>query len=282
MKTLQITPSISQLRRQLTPWRDEGAHIALVATMGALHQGHLSLVGQANSMAQRVVVSIFVNPTQFAPHEDFTAYPRTLKMDCDKLANTGAVDLVFAPPPEEMYPSGFATGLTVGGPALGLETDFRPHFFGGVATVVAKLLIAAMPHIAIFGEKDYQQLLVVRQMARDLALPTEIIGAPIVREPDGLALSSRNVYLSTSERKIAGNLNKILAESCQKVRAGEPISEIEKQSAIALRAAGFDSIDYVAVRDAQTLVPIERLERPARILAAARVGKTRLIDNMPI
>ena len=282
MKTLQITPSISQLRRQLTPWRDEGAHIALVATMGALHQGHLSLVGQANSMAQRVVVSIFVNPTQFAPHEDFTVYPRTLKMDCDKLANTGAVDLVFAPPPEEMYPSGFATGLTVGGPALGLETDFRPHFFGGVATVVAKLLIAAMPHIAIFGEKDYQQLLVVRQMARDLALPTEIIGAPIVREPDGLALSSRNVYLSTSERKIAGNLNKILAESCQKVRVGEPISEIEKQSAIALRAAGFDSIDYVAVRDAQTLVPIERLERPARILAAARVGKTRLIDNMPI
>ena len=282
MKTLQITPSISQLRRQLTPWRDEGAQVALVPTMGALHQGHLSLVHQASAMAQRVVVSIFVNPTQFAPHEDFAAYPRTLRSDCDKLADTGIVDLIFSPPPEEMYPPGFATGLTVGGPALGLETDYRPHFFGGVATVVAKLLIAAMPHVAIFGEKDYQQLLVIRRMVRDLGLPTEIIGAPIVREPDGLALSSRNVYLSSNERIIAGTLNKVLADACNQVRACGPIAEIEKQSTIALLSSGFDSVDYVAIRDAQTLAPIETLERPARILAAAKIGRTRLIDNMSI
>jgi pantoate--beta-alanine ligase len=282
MKTLQITPSISQLRRQLTPWRHDGERIALVPTMGALHEGHISLVRQANSLAQRVVVSIFVNPTQFAPHEDFAAYPRTLKSDCDKLSNTQAVDLVFSPAPEEMYPPGFATGLTMGGAASGLESDFRPHFFGGVATVVAKLLIASLPDIAIFGEKDYQQLLVVRQLARDLGLPTEIVGAPIVRETDGLALSSRNIYLSTSERLIAGKLNRILAEACQRLRSGETILQVESHSANALRLAGFDTVDYVAVRDAHTLAPLKQLEGPARILAAAKVGKTRLIDNMAI
>ncbi len=282
MKTLQITPSISQLRRQLTPWREGGARIALVPTMGALHNGHLSLVRHANLLAPRVVVSIFVNPTQFAPHEDFAAYPRTLKPDCDKLSDTGAVDLVFSPSPEEMYPPGFATGLTMGGPARGLESDFRPHFFGGVATVVAKLLIAVMPDIAIFGEKDYQQLLVVRQLTRDLGLPTEIVGAPIVRESDGLALSSRNVYLNSGERLIAGKLNRVLAEACQRLREGEAVTAVETDSANALRLAGFDTIDYITVRDAHTLAHLNQLERPARILAAATVGKTRLIDNMEI
>ncbi len=282
MKTIQITPSISQLRRQLTQWREEGANIALVPTMGALHEGHISLVRQANTVAQRVVVSIFVNPTQFAPHEDFAAYPRTFKADCDKLAGTGVVDLVFAPPPEEVYPPGFATSLTVGGPALGLESDFRPHFFGGVATVVAKLLLAVMPDIAIFGEKDFQQLLVVRQMATDLGLPTDIIGAAIVREPNGLALSSRNVYLTPGERLVAVQLNRILADSCKQIRAGAPIVEIETRSAVTLREAGFDIVDYVAVRDAGTLAPIEQLSKPARILAAAKIGRTRLIDNMPV
>jgi pantoate--beta-alanine ligase len=250
--------------------------------MGALHEGHLSLVRQASSLAQRVVVSIFVNPTQFAPHEDFAAYPRTLEPDCDKLSDTGAVDLVFSPSPEEMYPAGFATGLTVAGPALGLESEFRPHFFGGVAIVVAKLLIAVLPDIAVFGEKDYQQLLVVRRLTRDLGLPTEIIGAPIVRERDGLALSSRNVYLSPSERTIAGQLNRILAGACQRLREGQPILEVESHSANALRLAGFDAVDYVAVRDAHTLAPLKQLEGPARILAAVKIGKTRLIDNMAI
>lgn len=282
MKTLQVTPSISEMRRQITPWRDGGARLALVPTMGALHEGHLSLVRQAAATTDRVVVSIFVNPTQFAPHEDFAAYPRTLDVDCDKLAETGAVDLVFAPTPEEMYPPGFATALYVGGPAQGLESDFRPHFFGGVATVVAKLLIAVMPHVAIFGEKDYQQLLVIRQMVSDLGLPIEIIGAAIMREPDGLALSSRNAYLSPAEREVAGQLNHILADACRRVRDHQPIVEVELQAASALCEAGFDSVDYVTVRSARTLAPMLSLEPPARILAAAKIGRTRLIDNMAI
>jgi len=225
------------------------------------------------------VVSIFVNPTQFAPHEDFHAYPRTLDADLGKLA--GRADFVFAPEASEIYPQGHATAISVGGPALGLESDFRPHFFSGVATVVAKLLIAASPGIAVFGEKDYQQLLVVRRMVRDLGLPVDIVAAPTLRESDGLALSSRNAYLSAGERKIAGRLNAILEEAIVHARKGD-LRGAEAWAAKALKEAGFDSVDYVAIRDAETLAPVTSLERPARILAAARLAKTRLIDNMAV
>jgi len=269
------------MRAQLTAWRREGARIGLVPTMGALHEGHLSLVRETGKRADKVVVSIFVNPTQFAPHEDFDTYPRALEADREKLAATGC-DLIFAPSAAEMYPRGFATAIAVGGPALGLETDFRPHFFGGVATVVAKLLIAAMPDIAIFGEKDYQQLLVIRRMVADLGLPIEILGGAILREADGLAMSSRNAYLSVEERKVAGQLNLILKAAIARLRKGDAISDVEPAATAALKEAGFDTVDYVAVRDAETLEPIEEIWRPARILAAAKVGRTRLIDNMAV
>jgi pantoate--beta-alanine ligase len=252
----------------------------MVPTMGALHDGHLSLVQEARRHADTVVVSIFVNPTQFAPTEDFAAYPRTLEADLGKLA--GAADIVFAPSAEEMYPDGFATTVTVAGPAHGLETDFRPHFFAGVATVVAKLLIAANPDTAVFGEKDYQQLLVVRQLARDLGLKTRIIGAPTLREADGLAMSSRNAYLDADERAVAGKLNLILNEAIVQARAGGDLRVTEGAAIEVLYEAGFSHVDYVAIRDADSLDHITALDRPARILAAAKIGKTRLIDNMAI
>lgn len=277
----QIIHTISEMRSRIARWRGDGARIGMVPTMGALHAGHLSLVEQAAAQANKVVVSIFVNPTQFAPHEDFDSYPRTLEEDRAKLA-AGKANLIFAPSVSEMYPNGDATALTVGGPSEGLETDFRPHFFGGVATVVAKLLIAAMPDIAIFGEKDYQQLLVIRRMAQDLALPIEIAGAAIVREADGLALSSRNAYLSTNERRVAGQLNVVLKDVIARLRGGMDISEAESSGKNALLNAGFDSVDYVAIRNAENLKPLGTLTGAARILAAAKIGKTRLIDNMPV
>lgn len=256
----------------------KGGSIGMVPTMGALHDGHLSLVREARKDADTVVVSIFVNPTQFAPSEDFGAYPRTLDQDLAKLS--GRADIVFTPSAKEMYPDGFATTLSVGGPALGLESDFRPHFFGGVATVVAKLLIAAGPDLAVFGEKDYQQLLVVKQLVRDLALPVEIIAAPTLREADGLALSSRNAYLTAEERKVAGRLNVVLKEAIAAARGGGDLRAVEGAAVDALWKAGFNHVDYVAIRDAATLDHITGLEHPARILAAAKIGKTRLIDNM--
>lgn len=269
--------TVAQLRAALAAAKP--ARVGMVPTMGALHEGHLSLVREARKHAGLVVVSIFVNPTQFAPNEDFDAYPRTLEADLAKLA--GQADLVFAPTAREIYPQGYATSISVGGPSAGLESDFRPHFFSGVATVVAKLLIAASPDIAVFGEKDYQQLQVVRQMVRDLALPVEIIGAPTLREADGLALSSRNAYLSAEERKVAARLNLILKDAIGRARQGD-IGAAESWASQALKEAGFVSVDYVAIRDAVTLAPVTELERPARILAAAKIGKTRLIDNMPL
>ena len=254
--------------------------IGMVPTMGALHDGHLSLVKEARKDAETVLVSIFVNPTQFAPTEDFGAYPRTLDQDLAKLS--GQADIVFTPSAKEMYPDGFATSITVGGPALGLESDFRPHFFGGVATVVARLLIAAEPDLAVFGEKDYQQLLVVRRLVRDLALPVEIMAAPTSREADGLAMSSRNAYLGPGERKVAGQLNLVLKQAIAAARAGGDLRAVEGAAVEALGKAGFSHVDYVAIRDAATLDHITSLERPARILAAAKVGKTRLIDNMAL
>lgn len=281
--TPQIVSRISELRHQIAAFRQDDSRIALVPTMGALHAGHVSLVREAQKHADVVVVSIFVNPTQFAPHEDFDRYPRTLTADAEKLGDSGETDLIFAPSVGEMYPEGFATKIEVDGPALGLESDIRPHFFAGVATVVAKLLLAATPDVAVFGEKDYQQLLVVRRLAIDLGLATQIKGAPIVRERDGLAMSSRNAYLSEMDRQTAGQLNIVLQELVGDLRDGRPIAEVEAKGAAMLLTAGFKSVDYVAVRDAETLAPLTALgTASARILVAATVGNTRLIDNMAV
>jgi pantoate--beta-alanine ligase len=278
----KIVTTAAELRAALASIRHAGsgpARIGMVPTMGALHAGHVSLVEEARKQAGHVLVSIFVNPAQFAPNEDFDSYPRTLDADLKKL--DGQADIVFTPTAREIYPDGFATSISVGGPSAGLETDFRPHFFAGVAAVVAKLLIAAMPDVAVFGEKDYQQLLVIRRLVRDLALPVEITGAATLREADGLALSSRNAYLDPADRKIAARLNVILKDAAAQARTGD-LRAAEATAIEALWKAGFSHVDYVAIRDAQTLEHITVLDRPARILAAAKVGKTRLIDNMSI
>jgi pantoate--beta-alanine ligase len=279
---LTVVHTIADLRAALAPLRapfSKDGGVAMVPTMGALHDGHLSLVRAAE--ARTAVVSIFVNPTQFAPHEDFDAYPRDLSSDLARLETVGT-PIVFAPNAREMYPQGFATTVTVGGPSAGLETDFRPHFFAGVATVVAKLLLAALPDVAVFGQKDYQQLLVVKRLVKDLGIPTEIIGAPIARESDGLALSSRNAYLSAPERAVAAHLNQVLKFLIARVKKGGDLRDAEAMATAELKAVGFDTVDYVAIRDAETLAVAENLMRPARVLAAAKIGRTRLIDNMPV
>jgi pantoate--beta-alanine ligase len=278
----EIVSTIAELRARVAGWRKDSARVGLVPTMGALHEGHLSLVRETGSVCQKVVVSIFVNPAQFAPNEDFDRYPRQLQDDADKLASTGKADLLFAPTVPELYPYGFATKIEVGGPSAGLETDHRPHFFGGVATVVSKLLIATMPDYAIFGEKDYQQLLVIRRMVTDLRLPIDIAGGAIVREADGLAMSSRNAYLSSEQRQIASQLNQILKSAAQRIRGGKDIPTAITTARNAILKSGFDTVDYVAVRDAGTLAKIADIAKPARILAAAKIGNTRLIDNMAV
>jgi pantoate--beta-alanine ligase len=270
------------LRARTHVWRLAGETVAIVPTMGALHDGHLALIAEAKRRARRVLVSIFVNPAQFAPAEDFSRYPRDLARDLDRLHKGGGVDAVFAPTVAELYPEGFATRVMMDGPALGLETDYRPHFFAGVATVVAKLFALSRADFAMFGEKDYQQLLVVRRLSRDLNLGVEVIGVPTIREADGLALSSRNAYLSAEERKIAGRLNRVLADTAARAKAGVSIPQAEAEGIAALLNAGFARVDYVAIRDAATLAPLPELDRPARVLAAARVGGTRLIDNGPV
>lgn len=277
-----VATTLAQLRAVLDPWRKAGAKIALVPTMGALHDGHLGLVRQAAASADKVVVSIFVNPAQFAPHEDFGRYPRVFETDTAKLEHTGTVQLVYAPNAGDMYPEGFATKVNLDGPASGLETAFRPHFFAGVATVVTKLFTQCRPDIAMFGEKDYQQLLVVQRLSRDLDLGVDVIGVPTVREADGLALSSRNAYLSGDQRKIAAHLNRVLLDVGERARAGVPVAQAEAEGAAALIGAGFDRVDYVAIRDAATLAQLRTIERPARVLAAARIGAIRLIDNRPV
>jgi pantoate--beta-alanine ligase len=278
--TPEIVSTIANLRVRLAAARKAGERIGLVPTMGALHEGHLSLVRETRARCDVTVVSIFVNPTQFGPNEDFGRYPRTFESDCAKLADLA--DVVFAPSVAEMYPDGFATRIDVGGPALGLESDFRPRFFSGVATVVAKLLVAVMPDEATFGEKDYQQLLVIRRLVADLGLPIEIVAGVTVREPDGLAMSSRNAYLSPEERAIAGKLNVVLREIARSARRGKTVVTAERDASAALLAAGFTSVDYVAIRDAQSLAPIKSVRHPARILAAAKIGNTRLIDNLAV
>jgi pantoate--beta-alanine ligase len=284
MTALTLVTTVTELRRAIERLRNEDGRkdgVALVPTMGALHDGHLSLVAAARERTPHVVVSIFVNPTQFAPHEDFHSYPRDLDADREKLAAAKAT-LIFAPGPKEMYPEGFATTVSVKGPAAGLESDFRPHFFDGVATIVAKLLTSAMPNWAIFGEKDYQQLLVVKRLVRDLHLPIEIVAVPIAREADGLAMSSRNAYLTPAERKVAARLNLALKDVIARLRHGASVAEAQADGIAALKEAGFDSVDYVALRDAENLAPVNNTDRPARLLAAARIGKTRLIDNMAV
>ena len=250
--------------------------------MGALHDGHMSLVAQAKRRANRVIVSIFVNPTQFAPSEDFGSYPRTWKADVGKLA-TENVDLIWNPGVEIMYPQGFATRITPEGPATaGLEDRFRPHFFGGVATVVGKLFAQVRPDFAIFGEKDFQQLRVVARMARDLDLGVKVIGSKTVREHDGLAMSSRNVYLSGEQRLVAAVLYRAMKQSAARLKAGDDIEPAMAGGAEMIREAGFE-LDYFEVRDAETLAPIASVkDGPMRILVAARLGTTRLIDNIAV
>jgi pantoate--beta-alanine ligase len=280
---LRVIRALPVLKRAIADFRARRCKIALVPTMGALHAGHLALVRAAQRRADRVIVSIFVNPTQFAPHEDLKTYPQTFAADMAALAALKA-DLVWAPSVETMYPAaGFATRVVPEGPAsAGLEDAFRPHFFAGVATVVAKLLIQCEPDVAMFGEKDYQQLKVVTQLARDLNLKTRIIGAPIVREADGLALSSRNRYLSPSERNIAPTLHNVLKECAKKIASGLPIAAILDAGRSAISASGF-ALDYLEARHAQTLAPIASPKAgPIRLLVAARIGTTRLIDNVTV
>jgi len=272
----------ADLRRVVTEWRAAGETVAFVPTMGALHSGHLKLVEQARLEARRVVTSVFVNPTQFAAHEDLDTYPRTLERDAELLAGVGC-DLLYAPPAAAMYPDGFATRIAMAGPALGLETDHRPHFFAGVCIVVAKLLNQVQADVALFGEKDYQQLRVITRLAADLDIPTRIVGVSTERDGHGLALSSRNAYLSEAELTIARRLNGCLVAAADRVRKGDAIARIEHEAAEGLRADGFRHVDYVAIRDAETLSPLETAhDGPMRILAAAWLGRTRLIDNMAV
>jgi pantoate--beta-alanine ligase len=275
-----IAETVSGLRQQVRAWREQGLSVGMVPTMGALHEGHVSLMRLALEKADRCVVSIFVNPTQFAPTEDLDKYPRQLARDLDCLGAAG-VHLAFTPSAAEMYPGGFASKVSVGGPSAGLETDFRPHFFDGVATVVTKLFLQTLPDLAVFGEKDYQQLCVVRQLCRDLDIPVEIVGAPTVRDKHGLAMSSRNAYLGEAELAIARKLNVILSAAATAIaRDGDADGEAVKARR-ALQQAGFDGVDYVAAREATTLGEWQQ-GRSGRLLAAAWLGKTRLIDNVEI
>jgi pantoate--beta-alanine ligase len=277
-----IVRTVPVLRRALDSLRSRKATVALVPTMGALHDGHVSLVQQAKRRAKRVVVSIFVNPTQFAPHEDFGSYPRTWKEDLKKLTAEG-VDVLWNPDVKAMYPDGFATRIVPEGPAtVGLEDRFRPHFFGGVATVVGKLFTQVRPDFAIFGEKDFQQLRVVTRMANDLDLGVKVIGSKTVRERDGLAMSSRNVYLTADERRVATELFRAMKESAKRLKAGEEIEAAMAAGSTIITAAGFE-LDYFELRHADTLAPVSSLEDgPLRILVAAKIGATRLIDNIGV
>ncbi len=279
-KPPRVVRTISALRRALVEFG--AATTALVPTMGALHEGHLALVTHARKRARRVVVSIFVNPAQFAPNEDFGSYPRTWKADLMALGEL-KVDLIWAPTATVMYPEGFATKVEPAGPAkVGLEDQFRPHFFGGVATVCCKLFTQVQPDFAMFGEKDYQQLRVITQVVQDLNLTPKIVGVPTVREKDGLAMSSRNTYLSADERRAAPVLYKALRSSGRRIKGGESIEAVLNVGRDDIRKAGF-ALDYLEARHAQTLQPVaSRADGPIRLLVAAKIGKTRLIDNTAV
>lgn len=278
---LPVVRSVAELRRVVATWRHAGDVVALVPTMGALHRGHLALLAHGKSLADRVVASVFVNPTQFGPNEDFARYPRDEAGDAAKLA-AAQCDLLYAPAVDEMYASGFTTTVSPGPLAEILCGRFRPGHFVGVATVVTKLLLQARPDFACFGEKDYQQLQIIRRVTRDLDIPVRIEGMPTVREEDGLALSSRNAYLSAEERRVAPALHRVLVETVARVTAGASVEAAIGEGVEALLRAGFNKVDYIDIRDAETLDTLGAPRRPGRVLAAAWLGKTRLIDNEPL
>lgn len=277
-----VVRTVAELRKVIRDFHAAGETVGLVPTMGALHDGHIALVREASRRAARVVTTIFVNPTQFSPTEDLAKYPRTEAADLAKLEEAGC-DVLFAPAPSEVYPSGFATTVSLEGPAtVGLEDRFRPTHFAGVATVVAKLFTQSAADIALFGEKDYQQLCVVTRMARDLDLPIEVIGVPTVRESDGLAMSSRNRYLSPDERAKAPLLHRTLAQIAAALLGGADVRSALSQGRHTIAAAGF-ALDYLEARHAISLAPVSGLaEGPVRLLVAARLGTTRLIDNIAV
>jgi pantoate--beta-alanine ligase len=277
---LQIIRGKAALREAVAALKASGA-VALVPTMGALHAGHLALVAEGRRRAAHVVASIFVNPLQFAAHEDLGAYPRREASDARLLEEAGAA-ILWAPSAEEMYPDGFATTVSVRGVSDGLDGAARPGHFDGVATVVSKLFAQVQPDMALFGEKDWQQLAVIRRMVADLDAPIEIVGVPTQRDADGLALSSRNAYLTDEERMAARALPRALGEAASALIGGADVAETLERARARLTAAGFDPVDYVALVDAVDLTPLTTLDRSARILAAARIGRTRLIDNLPV
>lgn len=278
---LPVVRHYRELRTHVQAWRARGNTVALVPTMGALHEGHVSLVRLARKHADRVVVSLFVNPTQFGPSEDFSAYPRDEAGDWQKLA-AASTDLLYAPAVADMYGEDFSTRVEVLGLTSGLEGASRPHHFVGVTTIVTKLFLQCLPDVALFGEKDYQQLMVIKRMVRDLDFPITIVPGPTVRAPDGLALSSRNAYLSPEERKAAAHFPHILQELAMDVASGRPPHEARFLARDRLEAAGF-AVDYVEVRDAETLIPVEPpLTAPARVLGAVKLGRVRLLDNLPV
>ena len=278
----KVIRTVTPLRKAVSEFRRRGEKIALVPTMGALHDGHIALIRNARRRAKRVIVSIYVNPAQFAPTEDLASYPRNFERDLATLTPLG-IDMIWAPDDKTMYPDGFSTAVSPGGPAkAGLEDQFRPHFFGGVATVVSKLLLQAAPDYAFFGEKDYQQFKVVTRMARDLDIPAIIVGCPTVREKDGLAMSSRNVYLSPAERAAAPILHRVLTESAVALRSSKRVADVIATGRARIERAGF-RLDYLEARHAETLAPVRSAgDGPIRLLVAARIGGTRLIDNIGV
>jgi pantoate--beta-alanine ligase len=278
---LPVVRHYHDLRAVVQGWRGSGKTVALVPTMGALHEGHLSLVRLARKHAKRVVVSLFVNPTQFAPNEDFSAYPRDEQGDWQKLASA-RTDLLYAPPVDDMYPDDFATRVEVIGLTAGLESVSRPHHFAGVTTIVTKLFLQCLPDVAVFGEKDYQQLQVIRQMVRDLNFPIMIVPGSTLRAPDGLALSSRNAYLTPGERAIAPHFHAVLKDVASDLATGRPVHEAVFIGRDRLEGAGF-RVDYLEAREADTLLPVEgALSVPMRVLGAVFLGRVRLIDNVPV
>lgn len=279
--SVPIVRTLAELRSTVAGWRRDGATIAVVPTMGALHEGHLSLVRAALGRAGRVIVTLFVNPKQFNSAADLAAYPRTEDEDAAKLSPFGA-HMLYVPNAEEIYPEGFSTTVSVSGVSEGLCGAFRPGHFDGVATVVAKLFLQTGADLAFFGEKDFQQLHVVRRMARDLDIPIEIVACPTVRESDGLALSSRNVRLSPAERATAPKLPEALAAASRGLSAGASVAATLEEAKAAILAAGFDRVEYLELRAADDLAPLDALRRPARLLVSAWLGQTRLIDNLEV